>query len=309
MSIRTISLSLSTIIAAAILIPASLLAARAAAQGAGDTSLGFFITSAGLGKGANLGGLAGADAQCQKLAAAAGAGKRTWRAYLSTQAVTGTPAVNARDRIGAGPWYNAKGVRVAMSVEDLHSADNKLSKENSLTEKGEVVKGRGDSPNQHDMLTGSKADGTAFPAGADMTCANWTSETTGSAMLGHHDRQGVVSNIDPASWNQAHASAGCSQSALVSTGGNGYFYCFAADGATALETGSAGYRLAGFTLSGAAFRYGGAEDIPIYILDVPAGRKAEVAVFSLTGTKLADLAPGTLPPGRHEIRWKGLHRG
>ncbi len=187
--------------------------------------MSFFITSAGLGKGADLGGLAGADRQCQTLAAAAGAGDRTWRAYLSTQATEDQPAVNARDRIGSGPWYNAKGIMVAQDVADLHSDNNKLSKENSLTEKGEVVKGRGDTPNLHDMLTGSQLDGTAFPPGEDHTCGNWTKSGEGSAQLGHHDRQGGGQN--PTSWNSAHGSRGCSQDNLRSTGGAGLFYCFA----------------------------------------------------------------------------------
>ncbi len=187
--------------------------------------MSFFITSAGLGKGADLGGLAGADRQCQTLAAAAGAADRSWRAYLSTQATEDQPAVNARDRIGSGPWYNAKGIMVAQDVADLHSDNNKLSKENSLTEKGEVVKGRGDTPNLHDMLTGSQLDGTAFPPGEDHTCGNWTKSGEGSAQLGHHDRQGGGQN--PTSWNSAHGSRGCSQDNLRSTGGAGLFYCFA----------------------------------------------------------------------------------
>jgi hypothetical protein len=186
--------------------------------------LGFFITSAGPGDGANLGGLAGADAHCQKLAAAAGAGSRTWRAYLS--GTEGGKTVNARDRIGTGPWYNAKGVLIAQNVADLHADPNKLTKETQLTEKGAVVNGRGDKPNTHDILTGSNLDGTAFTDGADHTCNNWTSNSTGSAQVGHHDRQGGGAN--PNSWNNAHASKGCSQSDLVGTGGAGLFYCFAA---------------------------------------------------------------------------------
>jgi len=277
-------------------------ASAAASAAAADTSMGFFITSAGLGKGANLGGLAGADAHCQALAAAAGAGSRTWRAYLSTQAANGTPAVNARDRIGLGPWYNAKGVRVAEGVEDLHSPDNKLSKENSLTEKGEVVKGRGDSPNQHDMLTGSRADGTAFLAGNDSTCQNWTSETTGAAMLGHHDRHGVASNIDSTSWNQAHLSSGCSQSALIGTGGNGYFYCFAADGAVGLRPGLESRRLSGFLI----LPGGTAADRSLYRLDLAELSEVKAEVFTLAGRPIASLASGAFPAGRHEFRWDGL---
>jgi hypothetical protein len=187
----------------------------------------FFITSAGPGNGANLGGLAGADKHCQTLAAAAGAGGRTWRAYLSTVGSAGKPGVNARDRIGKGPWRNAKGIVVAKDVADLHSEANKLGKDTSLTEKGEVVNGRGDTPNRHDILTGSQQDGTAMAGGGDSTCGNWTSSGDGSALLGHHDRQGGGAN--PSSWNSAHASKGCSQQNLRDTGGDGLFYCFAAD--------------------------------------------------------------------------------
>jgi len=188
--------------------------------------LGFFITSAGPGKGADLGGLAGADAHCQALAKAAGAGGRTWRAYLSATAAGSQPAVNAKDRIGAGPWANTKGVVVATSVADLHSDANKLSKENSLTEKGDVVNGRGDTPNKHDILTGSTLEGTVSTATGDSTCGNWTSSGEGSALVGHHDRQGGGAN--PTSWNSAHGSKGCSQDNLRGTGGDGLFYCFAA---------------------------------------------------------------------------------
>lgn len=187
------------------------------------TPLGFFITSVGSGNGANLGGISGADAHCQKLAAAAGAGNRTWRAYLS--GLENGKRVNARDRIGTGPWYNAKGVLIASNVDELHSEAAKTGKENSLTEKGEVVPGRGDKPNQHDILTGSDTDGRAFTDGEDRTCNNWASSDAGSAQVGHHDRTGGGAN--PTSWNSAHASKGCSQEALVGTGGNGYFYCFA----------------------------------------------------------------------------------
>ena len=192
-----------------------------------DNSLSFFLTSTGPGNGADLGGLAGADAHCQKLASAAGAGSRTWRAYLSASAAGSEAAVNARDRIGKGPWHNAKGVKVAENVADLHSANNKLSKENSITEEGAMVNGRGDSPNMHDILTGSQSDGTALGDGEDHTCGNWTSHGEGSAQVGHHDRTG--GGPDPTSWNAAHGSRGCSQADLQGTGGNGYFYCFAAE--------------------------------------------------------------------------------
>ena len=184
----------------------------------------FFVTSAGPGNGANLGGLAGADKHCQTLAAAVGAGNRTWRAYLSAAAAAGQPAVNAKDRIGKGPWMNVKGVVVAKSVADLHSDMNNLNKETALTEKGGGINGVGDKPNQHDILTGSQADGTLQMG--DPPCGNWTSaETPGAANLGHVDRRG--GGAAATSWNAAHPSRGCSQENLVATGGNGYFYCFA----------------------------------------------------------------------------------
>ena len=192
-----------------------------------DPKMSFFITSAGSGNGADLGGLAGADKICNDLAADVGAGGKMWRAYLSTTAADGGSAINARDRIGKGPWYNAKGVMVAKDVADLLGDSNKLSKENSLTEKGTVVNGRGDQPNQHDMLTGTQLDGTAFASAEDTTCHNWTSHGEGSAWVGHHDRQGGGPN--PTSWSTAHPSRGCGQQDLIGTGGNGYFYCFAAD--------------------------------------------------------------------------------
>jgi hypothetical protein len=195
-------------------------------QGAPQAQMTFFITSVGSGNGANLGGLAGADKHCQALAAAAGAGNRTWRAYLSATAAGNQPAMNARDRIGPGPWHNAKGVQVAANVDELHGKDNQLSQANSLTEKGTVVNGRSEKPNQHDILTGSNLEGRALPAGTDSTCGNWTSNGAGSAMVGHHDRTGGGTN--PTSWNSAHPSKGCSLENLRQSGGEGYFYCFAA---------------------------------------------------------------------------------
>lgn len=203
--------------------------AAGATRAADPATMTFFVTSAGPGKGADLGGLEGADQHCQKLADAAGAAKHTWRAYLSTQAAGGKPAVNARDRIGKGPWTNAKGVVVAKDVDDLHSANNKLSKENALDEKGNVVSGRGDTPNRHDMLTGSDAEGRALTAGSDTTCGNWTKSGDGSAFLGHHDRIGLNDSAPMKSWNSSHGSKGCSQDALKATGGDGLFYCFAAE--------------------------------------------------------------------------------
>jgi hypothetical protein len=193
-----------------------------------DSGMSFFLTSKGPGDGANLGGLAGADAHCQMLAASVGAGGKTWRAYLSTSVTKAEPAVNARDRIGTGPWSSANGAQVAADVADLHSDNNKLSKENSISESGEVINGRGDSPNRHDILTGSNLDGSAFPDDQDHTCRNWTyNGADSSAQVGHHDRTGGGAN--PSSWNNAHGSRGCGQSDLQGTGGDGLYYCFAID--------------------------------------------------------------------------------
>ncbi|MGX1106193.1 MULTISPECIES: lectin [Bradyrhizobium] len=223
-------------IVAQIAVPACLafvvVAAPPAAAQTADTS--FFLTSNGIGNGGNLGGLAGADNHCQTLAQAAGFGApKTWRAYLSTQAADGKAAENARDRIGKGPWKNVKGVVVAKDVTDLHSAGNNLTKQTALSEKGEVVNGAGDTPNRHDVLTGSQADGTAFAAGEDRTCKNWTSSTQGAAMLGHFDRKGLRDDEPSKSWNTSHPSrgpdGGCSQADLKSTGGDGLLYCFAAN--------------------------------------------------------------------------------
>ena len=188
----------------------------------------FFVTSVGSGKGADLGGLDGADRHCETLAEAAGIRGKMWRAYLSTQGANG---VNARDRIGRGPWQNAKGAVIAKDVADLHGANNNITKQTALTEKGELVKGRGDQPNQHDILTGSQPDGTAFAGNQDMTCGNWTkSGTEGAAMTGHHDRMGLDESPPAKSWNSSHATrGGCSQDALRGTGGAGLFYCFAAN--------------------------------------------------------------------------------
>jgi hypothetical protein len=191
-----------------------------------QTSMTFFVTSVGSGKGADLGGLAGADKQCQLLAQAVGAGNRTWHAYLSNSAAGSQPAVNARDRIGKGPWQNAKGVVIAKDVDELHGKNN-INKETALSEKGERINARGDKPNMHDIVTGSQPDGRAFSGNEDMTCRNWTSSTEGAAMVGHHDRQGLRDDESSRSWNSSHPSRGCSQEALRGSGGNGLFYCFA----------------------------------------------------------------------------------
>lgn len=192
----------------------------------------FFVTSVGPGKGGDLGGLEGADRHCQALAKAAGAGDRTWRAYLSTQAsaLNDPKYVNARDRIGTGPWQNAKGVVIARNVDELHSASSKVTKDTAVDERGQMVNGRTEKPNRHDMLTGSRPDGTAFPGApfGDMTCGNWTrSGAEGSAMTGHHDRAGPIESSWATSWNSAHPTRGCTQDGLRSTGGDGLFYCFA----------------------------------------------------------------------------------
>lgn len=195
-------------------------------------SMTFFVTSFGLGKGADLGGLEGADRYCQQLAERHGAGAKTWRAYLSTQAAESKPAVNARDRIGTGPWQNFKGEIVAQSVDDLHSDNNKLGMNTSLSERGQMIPGVGFAPNRHDVLTGSTPEGRAFPPNEDRTCHNWTSSTQGAAMVGHSDRKGLRDDAASRSWNSSHLSrgseGGCSQSDLRGTGGDGLFYCFAA---------------------------------------------------------------------------------
>ena len=220
---RTLALTTTAIV---------LLAACATPPQTGPMS--FFVRSAGSGQGADLGGLTGADALCQKLAASAGAGGKTWRAYLSvpptfaSATAPAVPAVNARDRIGAGPWFNAKGVLIATDVAHLHNGNN-LGKETALDERGNVVKGRGDTPNEHDILTGSRADGTAFAPQTDTTCGAWTKSGDGSAVVGHHDRSGPLPENWAKSWNFSHQSAGCSQEALVRTGGSGRLYCFAAN--------------------------------------------------------------------------------
>lgn len=202
------------------------IAVIAGCASSGNNPMSFFITSTNPGKGGDLGGLAGADAYCEKLAASVGAGGKGWRAYLSAQATDKEPAVNARDRIGNGPWHNAKGLVVAHNSNELHY-NNALNKATALTEKGEGVSGRGDPVNMHDVLTGSRMDGTAPPAGKDATCGNWTSSTTGSAMVGHHDRIGLREDLESKSWNASHGSRGCDMASLKATGGAGLFYCFA----------------------------------------------------------------------------------
>ena len=208
----------------------SALVGAGCASMSGPSDMTFFITSAGPGRGADLGGIEGADRHCQSLASAAGAGNKTWRAYLSTQgqAINDTKVAHARDRIGSGPWHNAKGVLIAGNVEELHSAANKINKETGLDERGRPINDRTMKPNKHDILTGSRPDGTAYAAGYDYTCGNWTKSGEGSAMVGHHDRAGPVDHPWAVSWNSSHQSRGCSQENLRGTGGDGLFYCFAA---------------------------------------------------------------------------------
>src|SRR5499426_3819588 len=218
-------MKLSRVPAAVVL---SMIAGVASVAHAQQANMTFFVTSAGSGKGGDLGGLEGADAHCAALAKAAGAKATNWKAYLSTTLPGGDQGVDARSRIGKGPWQNAKGAVVAKNVDDLHSGHNNLTKQTALTEKGEVVNGRGDKPNEHDILTGSDAEGRFSTAGGDTTCGNWTKSGEGSAIVGHHDLQGLKDTRHMKSWNSSHGSAGCSQEALVKTGGAGKYYCFAA---------------------------------------------------------------------------------
>lgn len=197
------------------------------AMGGAKSVMTYFVTSTGLGKGGDLGGLAGADAHCAALAKAEGAGDHSWRAYLSMSATEGQPAINARDRIGKGPWYNAEGLLIAANLDELHSDRNRITKETAVTQRLDPVNGVGDDPNMHDILTGSRPDGTAYAAGEDLTCRNWTSGGEGRAQVGHHDRRGLAEGVN--SWNSVHASRGCRQAELQGTGGAGLFYCFGID--------------------------------------------------------------------------------
>ena len=212
----------------ALVVGVAVLAACGSMSGASKNPMTFFITSVNPGNAADLGGLAGADKYCQTLAAAVDAGNKNWRAYLAQQATAAAPAVNARDRIGKGPWQNAKGVVVATDVAQLHTANN-LTKQTVLNERGEVINGRGDTPNMHDVLTGTQPDGTAIPGDANSTCGNWTHSGAGSAMRGHSDRTGLDDSVAAKSWNSSHMSRGCGMDALKATGGAGLFYCFAAN--------------------------------------------------------------------------------
>ena len=222
-----------TIIAAALLLTLGIQAGaqaqeKKAAKAAAKGPMSFFVTSTGKGNGADLGGLEGADAHCSSLAKAAGSKQANWKAYLSTSLPGGDAGVNARERIGKGPWYNAKGVMVARNVGELHSGKGNVSKQTALDEKGNPIKGRGDTPNEHDILTGSDPMGLYSTAGGDTTCGNWTKSGDGSAIVGHHDLQGLKDSRHMKSWNSSHGSRGCSQDQLKASGGAGLFYCFAA---------------------------------------------------------------------------------
>jgi hypothetical protein len=226
---RSTILAASSLAAATVLLAACAGSMMAPGGSSSNTGMSFFVSSTGSGKGADLGGLAGADRLCTSLATAAGAGNRTWRAYLSTTPAPGSErAVNARDRIGTGPWRNAKGVVIANNVTELHG-NNNINKATALTEKGEVVNASGDTPNMHDILTGSQPDGTAIAGSVDTTCRNWTSSSEGAAMVGHHNRAGLDDSAPAKSWNSSHQSRGCSLDALKATGGDARIYCFAAN--------------------------------------------------------------------------------
>lgn len=272
-----------------------------------DSSLSFFITGRSLGTGGNFGGLAGADAHCQQLADSVGAGNRVWRAYLSTQAVGEIPAVNARDRIGAGPWFNVNKVMVAANLAALHDTANRttINATNGLTHRGAAV-----ASNLHDLVTGTKFNGMAPLAGVDSTCGNWTSATTGGAIVGHHNRQGISSNICQSCWSQAHRTNGCTQTNLQQGGGAGYFYCFAAD---APGTAIAPPALRGHQTAGGVQRR-----VAPYLL-APSPRTAqvvyrfalgaeahvEVSVHGTDGRRRTRLMSGLRKTGEHAVAWDG----
>jgi hypothetical protein len=283
---------------------AILLLAMAAWAQPVDSSLSFFITGRSLGTGGNLGGLSGADAHCQQLADSVGAGQRVWRAYLSTQAAGGNPAINARDRIGAGPWFNANRVMVAANVAALHDTANRttINATNGLTHRGATV-----ASNLHDMVTGTKFNGMAPVEGADSTCANWTSSTTGGAIVGHHNRSGISSNICQSCWSQAHRTNGCTQTNLQQGGGAGYFYCFAADNGV---SGLLGRALPG-RVSGASsyapylLGEGARAREIVYRFTLHQAERTEVSVYGLEGRRHAVILKEYLAAGDHAVRWDG----
>jgi hypothetical protein len=288
-----------------VLLLAACTAISAQAQ-AVDSSLSFFITGRSLGTGGNLGGLSGADAHCQQLADSVGAGGKVWRAYLSVQASGETPAVNARDRIGTGPWFNANKVMIAANVTALHDTANRftISSANGLTHRGATVPN-----NQHDIVTGTKLTGLAPAAGADSTCGGWTSATTGGALVGHHNRSGITSNICQSCWNESHRTNGCTQSNLQQGGGAGYFYCFADNTPVGIDL---------RTLPALTARTGGGSAYAPYFLargvsgaqvvyrfELEKQTRVEVSVFDLEGGRRAVLTRGLLGPGSQSVRWDG----
>jgi hypothetical protein len=277
-----------------------------------DSTMSFFITGSSMGKGGNLGGLAGADAHCQKLADSVGAGTgKVWRAYLSTQAKGGSPAVNARDRIGTGPWFNANKVMIAADLATLHDTANvtTVTFAKGLTHRGTTV-----ATNRHDIMTGSRFNGMAPVGAADSTCANWTSDTAstngvpGRTIVGHHNRSGIASNMIANSWNQAHVTPGCSQANVESGGGSGFFYCFVAGTVTGIdagdlprETGSANEAVPYYLSAGRSPKV---EDV-VYRFTLDRESRVEVAAFDLEGRERAVLLRGVKGAGRHEVRWNG----
>jgi hypothetical protein len=279
-------------------------AAPASAQ-AVDSSLSFFITGRAIGQGGNLGGLSGADAHCQLLADSVGAGMKVWRAYLSTQAVGGSPAVNARDRIGTGPWFNANKVMVAANLTELHDTANvtTVTAAKGLTHRGTTV-----ASNRHDVMTGTRYTGLAPAAGADSTCANWTSNASGlpaRTIVGHHNRSGISSNMIPNSWNQAHVTSGCSQTNVEAGGGSGFFYCFALSTPTGLRSGAE--QRIGESSGRAPYMLGDGprRDEVVYRFELRSPARVEVTVHDLDGSRRAVLAKGLHRAGKHAVRWDG----
>jgi hypothetical protein len=282
----------------------ALLAAMSTGAQTVDSSLSFFITGSAIGQGGNLGGLAGADAHCQKLADSVGAGAKTWRAYLSTQAVGNTPAVNARDRIGTGPWFNANKVMVAANLTALHDTADKatINATTGVTHRGTVV-----ASNRHDIMTGSKFNGLAPLSGGDSTCGGWTSATTGGTIVGHHNRQGISSNICQTCWNQSHVTNGCTQTNVQQGGGSGFFYCFAVAGATGLNGqvpgGGPAEEVTPYYLS-AGHNGPRAEEV-VFRFTLDRDTKVEVSALDIRGRERAVLLRGMRGPGEHVVRWNG----
>jgi hypothetical protein len=278
-----------------------------------DSTMSFFITGSAMGQGGNLGGLAGADAHCQKLADSVGAGNKIWHAYLSTQAVGQTPAVNARDRIGTGPWFNANKVQIAANLTELHDTSNvtTITAAKGLTHRGTTIP---TSPNKHDIMTGSRFTGLAPVGPADSTCANWTISTASTdgnparTIVGHHNRQGVAGNMIRNSWNQAHVTSGCSQTNVEAGGGSGFFYCFAVTGTVGVNERAAGDNASGEEVSPyylSAGRNGVRGDEVVYKFKLERDTRVEVVVLDIRGRERAVLLRALRGPGEHLVRWNG----